>query len=50
MSLNHIRTILYTLAKLLGDVNAVEKGKISRRIGRRLVGKLAGRLFGKLFR
>ncbi len=50
MSVAKIRTALYRSARLLGDVNAVEKGKVPRRIGRRIAGKLSGRLLGKLFR
>jgi hypothetical protein len=44
------RGFLYLLAKLLGDINAVKKGKVKRRIGRRLAGKATGRLFNKLFK
>lgn len=50
MSINKIRSFLYTLAKILGDVNAVRKGKIGKRIGRRVAGKFTGRFLGKLFR
>ena len=50
MTINKIRSVLYGLAKFLGDVNAIEKNKIGRRIGRRLMGKLTGRLLGRLFR
>ncbi len=50
MSINSVRSVLYLLARLLGDINAVQKGKIGTRIGRRLAGKLTGRLLGKLFR
>ena len=39
-----IRGFLYGLAKLMGDVNAVKKGKIGKRITRRLTGKLASRI------
>ena len=39
MSINKVRSALYTLAKLLGDVNAVVKGKVGQRIVRRAVGK-----------
>jgi len=46
MTINRLRTILYTAAKLLGDINAVLKGRIGRRIGRRLAGKISGRLLG----
>jgi len=38
------------LAKLLGDINAVGKNKIGRRIARRTAGKVTGKLFGKLFK
>ena len=50
MSLNHIRSILYAIARLLGDVNAVQKGKIGQRILRRIIGKLLGRGLGRFFR
>ena len=50
MSINKVRGLLYALARLLGDVNAIVKGKVGTRIGRRLAGKLTGRLLGKLFR
>jgi len=50
VSINKVRSLLYALARLLGDVNAIEKGKVGTRIGRRLAGKLTGGLLGKLFR
>ena len=40
---------LYTIAKLMGDANAVKKGKVGRRIARRATGKAAGRGMRKLF-
>lgn len=48
--INKIRSILYKLAKFLGDVNAVQKGKVTKRIGRRVSGKITGRFLGKLFK
>jgi hypothetical protein len=45
-----MRGFLYWLARLLGDVNAVKRGKMARRIGRRAAGKVTGRLFGKWFK
>ena len=30
------RGLLYTLAKLMGDYNAVKKGKVGKRVGRRV--------------
>lgn len=50
MSLSWIRNLLYLIARLLGDVNAVRKGAIGKRIGRRLAGKASGQLLGKFFR
>lgn len=50
MSLNKIRSILYGTAKILGDINAIKKGKVGKRIARRVAGKGTGRLLGKLFK
>lgn len=50
MSISKTRGILYFLAKILGDVNAVKKGKVGKRVARRAAGKAAGKGFGKLFK
>jgi hypothetical protein len=50
MSLGSIRGFLYWLARLLGDINAVQRGRVGRRMGRRLFGKATGRLMRKLFK
>ena len=50
MSINKTRGTLYKLSRLLGDVNAVQKGKTTQRLGRRVVGRSTGRAMGKLFR
>lgn len=50
MSINRTRGLLYTLAKVLGDVQAVRRGRIGRRVARRAVGKTTGRALSKLFR
>ncbi|MBI4560553.1 MAG: hypothetical protein HY724_00805 [Candidatus Rokubacteria bacterium] len=50
MTLCGLRGWLYWLARLLGDVNAAQKGKIAERVERRIVGKIAGRLLRSLFR
>lgn len=44
------RGILYALARFLGDVNAVKKGRVGKRVARRIAGKATGRGLGKLFR
>jgi hypothetical protein len=41
---------LYFVAKIMGDVNAVQKGRVGRRVGRRVAGKTTGRFLGRLFR
>ena len=38
-SINATRSILYTIAKLLGDLNAIQKGRVGKRVGRRVAGK-----------
>ena len=48
--MNEMRSTLYKVARIMGDINAVQKGKIGKRIARRLVGKYSGRGMGKLFR
>lgn len=50
MSINKTRGILYRLAKILGDINAVKRGGVGKRIARRVVGRASGRGIGKLFR
>ena len=50
MSINKVRSFLYFAAKILGDVNAVKKGKIGKRIARRAAGKATGKLLGRLFK
>ncbi len=44
------RSFLYTLAKLMGDVSAVKKGKVGKRVQRRVAGKATGRAMRKLFK
>ena len=41
---------MYTLAKLMGDYNAVKKGKVGKRVGRRVEGKATGKAMRKLFK
>lgn len=45
-----MRSLLYLLARILGDLNAIKKGKVGRRVARRAGGKLTGRILGGLFR
>ncbi|HVL98290.1 MAG TPA: hypothetical protein VM324_03255 [Egibacteraceae bacterium] len=50
MSINKTRGLLYRLARILGDVNAVQKGKVGRRVTRRVAGRQTGRALRKLFK
>jgi hypothetical protein len=50
MTINKVRSLLYGIAKLLGDINAFLKGRILERVARRAAGKVVGRLLGRLFR
>ncbi len=45
-----MRSILYFIAKILGDFNAIQKGKVGKRVVRRIAGKATGRGLGKLFK
>lgn len=47
MSINKTRGFLYWLAKLLGDINAVKKGKVAQRLRNRGIGKITSRIFKK---
>jgi len=41
--MSNFRSLLYWLARLLGDISAISKGRTGRRIGRRIIGKGIGR-------
>lgn len=47
MNISKTRSLLYGLAKLLGDINAVQKGKVGQRIVRRQEGKFSSRAMSK---
>jgi len=49
-SLNKFRNFLYKIARALGDINAIQKGKIGQRIGRRAIGRFIGRILNRLFK
>lgn len=50
--INEARSALYGLAKLLGDIAAVNKGPEAtvKRVARRVAGKATGRALGKIFK
>jgi hypothetical protein len=45
-----LRSSLYKAARIMGDVNAVKKGKVGKRVARRAAGKGTGKALGKLFK
>jgi len=46
--ISKIRSTLYKTSRVLGDVDAVKKGKVGKRVKNRVLGKLAGKLLKKL--
>lgn len=50
MSINKIRSLLYKTASLLGDFQAVQKGKLGQRLIRKAAGRTFGKLMNKLFK
>lgn len=48
LTIGKIRKAAYKTAKVLGDVNAVKKGKVARRVKNRVVGKMLGKAVSKL--
>ncbi|HEV8661780.1 MAG TPA: hypothetical protein VGT06_01365 [Candidatus Methylomirabilis sp.] len=50
MTLAGFRSLLYMLARLLGDMSAVLRGRVGQRVARRIVGKWTGRGLGRIFR
>lgn len=49
-TIGQTRSILYSIARLLGDISAVKKGTVGKRIARRTLGKATGRIFGRIFK
>jgi hypothetical protein len=50
VSVARARSALYSLARFLGDYQAVKHGRIGKRIARRAAGRVTGRGLGGLFR
>jgi hypothetical protein len=50
MTIGKLRSLLYGAGKVLGDYNAVKRGKVGERIGRRIAGRATARLLSGLFR
>lgn len=50
ITIGKVRSSLYKTGRILGDVNAVNRGTVPARIGTRILGPIVGRLFGSLIR
>ncbi len=50
VTLNQFRSLLYKLARGLGDANAVKRGTVHKRAARRVSGRGTGRMLRKLIR
>jgi len=50
VSISKTRGILYKLARILGDLSSIFKGKPGKRITRRVTGKATGKALRKLFK
>jgi hypothetical protein len=46
----NLRSLLYAIARFLGDVSAARRGRVVQRLERRAAGRVLGRLLGKLFK
>ncbi len=44
------RGFLYKLARIMGDVNAVKRGRVGRRVARRAAGRATGKALRRLFK
>ncbi|MEW6244178.1 MAG: hypothetical protein AB1497_07950 [Bacillota bacterium] len=53
MSISKTRGMLYRIARLLGDIQAISSGnprKMAKRVARRAAGKATGRALRKIFK
>jgi hypothetical protein len=50
VTLNQLRRLLYMLARMIGDLNAVRRGPkaVAKRIARKAAGRQFGRIINKL--
>ncbi len=48
--MNKLRDLLYKTARIIGDVQAVKRNRVPKRVVRRVAGKATGKLLRKLFK
>jgi hypothetical protein len=49
-TINQTRGLLYRVARIMGDVQSVQQGRVGQRVGRRVTGRATGRAMRRLFR
>jgi hypothetical protein len=50
MNISGFRSLLYWLAQILGDLQAIRKDRIGQRVLRRTAGKVTGKMLSRLFK
>jgi len=50
MTISKVRSQLYRIARVLGDVSALQRGRVGKRVGRRVTGRFTGQFLSRLFR
>jgi hypothetical protein len=50
MTLSKIRRTLYKTARFMGDVSAVKRGRVIKRVENRMIGRIVGKALRKIFR
>ena len=50
MTLSKLRNLLYKTARVLGDVQAVRRGRIVKRIHNRIVGRLSSKILRRIWK
>lgn len=48
--INKTRSFLYKFNRILGDYEAIRKGKAGKRLARRITGRAVGKGLGRLFK
>lgn len=48
--MRNLRSWLYRVARVMGDIEAIRKGRAEKRIARRIAGRQTGRLLRRLFK
>lgn len=50
MSINKTRKLLYMIARILGDINAIKKGTVGKRVARRVASRATGKALRRILK